>query len=879
VPAALYALSNVSSIDLRSNKIGLSAETPAHKKQLAAWIDGGVLQMDSNVLSALASSIDSERSSVVGTAKAADDGSAGAQIEADPPSESSSGSEESIASTQDSGGMDVIPVTIMSVVIPAILAVGVTLAFILRKRRRMQDRETDGILDLPHPFDKSSSGRFETSGNFTAVESEFSRSRMSSGSHRQDDNEHGSCVGLAVTPTDATQQQGASTSANVGYVNLESPHEAHQNRQSSNRDDGDSSHSLELLGTQSTASVTSVQTRATARTALRSALETLLTTQSTDPLSVNANQYAFNPGTRIEETPVAFFVDCYLSSRKSEGPAPPAKLVLKFFIEEDADLAGRESYALSCLQHDEAARAFAPWLVDDALEYELDLTSNAVKLSCCVLVLEKPNCMTLRAHVATSREPVEHQVACAVSALRALHGRGLVHGALHTDSLVACAPDSHLKFWGLECASRAGHKVPCPDDDLLSVAQAECVAPELATLTLEHNASLRASSSLDVWSLGVIILKMQAPGRHLEEFKGYTTGREVFERLTSDLDGELSSSCFFERSIASFVSSDDVKDLLRLCLQRTPTLRPSADFISKHKAFQSREREVSRVTTVRSAAVPRLLSAIIEEKDVAPQAAEPEREASGKDQLEKLLDDVAPEPLPPSLWLFLPPSELEIDFTQRAGLYSKEQWVAKLKQLQQQQALELRFPLVFMCETCESSAAVPCSNATTTKYGTSVPSSLLPLVMPLVRETMLFLEARTILSNGSSVGEVSGLASPQQWEELRTFYSALEGMELATLNPVNELELAPMEQQLQSRDPAKAQLVLDQLSQLIFSEEKREYVRNLLDALVSEEPFVAPAERSSWAALRRFDVSSVTTSQTRWLCSHHAPRIDSQCVE
>lgn len=222
------------------------------------------------------------------------------------------------------------------------------------------------------------------------------------------------------------------------------------------------------------------------------------------------------------------------------------------------------------------------------------------------------------------------------------------------------------------------------------------------------------------------------------------------------------------------------------------------------------------------------------------------------------------------------PVELEVDLTYRASFYSVDQWVSKLKRLQQQRGEELRFPLVFMCESCEANAAVPCSITTSNKCGATVTTSLLSLVMPLVRETMLFLEARAILSNGLSVGETSGLLGPQQWEELRTFYQALERMELATLNPVNEVELGPMEQQLKARDPEKAQQVLDVLTALIFCEEKREYVRNLLDALVGDENLTASrVERSSWAALRRCDrvlESSTISGRTRWLCSHHAPQ-------
>ncbi|KAJ8574714.1 hypothetical protein ON010_g4498 [Phytophthora cinnamomi] len=894
-PSALYSLpSTISAIDLRGNdKLSLSTETAAHKKQLATWIDDTVLKADDVVVATLDSSNPNEGSSIMdvtSTGGTKTESKSGSSLPT-----SSSGSGKSVTSTRDGDNMNAIPITIVAVMVPAVLAVGITLAFVVRKRRQMQDRDTDAILDFPHPFGKSSRDRSETSGNFTIADSELSRSRMSSGDiDHHDVKDRDSCA-IAVTPTNAFDESGhhqeTSTSANVGYVNLASPQDSYQTfavtntrRQASFREAGDSTHSLELLSTHSTASATPAQTRLASRKALRSALEALVTKPSGDGpamLTVNAHRYFFGSGVKVEETPFAFFIDCRVAANSTEDgnsePAPPVTLVLKIFIEDDADLAGRESYALSCLQHDELTRAFAPRLYDTALEYELVLGNTnddveAVTLNCCILVLETPSCTTLRAHMATSRESLAQQISRVVSALRALHGRGLVHGALHANSLVACSPDARLKFWGLEHASRAGHKVPCPDPDLLETWQAECVAPELAALVLEEKHSSRASPSLDVWSLGMMILKMHASGRQLEEFMGCTTPHDVFDRLTtSDLDSELSNTCCFERSITKLVPNIDMKDLLRQCLQRNPTSRLSVDSISKHKIFQAKEREVSRTTTVKSAVVSRMLSAIIEEKDT-PASSEPEREASGKDQVpEKILDreledvancdDTEPEPLPPSLWLFLPPVELEIDLTQRASFYSVDQWVSKLKRLQQQRGEELQFPLVFMCESCEANAAVPCSIATTAKSGATVTTSLLSLVMPLVRETMLFLEARAILSNGLSVAETSGLSGPREWEELRTFYQALERMELATLNPVNEVELAPMEQQLKTQDPTNAQQVLDVLSALIFSEDKREYVRNLLDALVSDESLSSSrAERSSWATLRRCDTVPVSSS-------------------
>ncbi|OWZ15487.1 Serine/threonine protein kinase [Phytophthora megakarya] len=716
-----------------------------------------------------------------------------------------------------------------------------------------------------------------------------------------------SCVILAGSPTggESTQQPDTATSFSAGYVHLESPLDSHyrfvpanKRRQISRREERDSSRSLELLGTRSTASTTPAQTRRASRKTLRLALETLMKTKpnhkgvNAPGVLINTHQYSFSSDTQIEETPLAFFIDCRVSTSAEESSmtAPPSKLVLKIFIEDDADLAGRESYALSCLQHDDSTRAFAPRVHDVALEYELvsKVSKDGVKLSlnCCILVLEMPSCTTLRTQATTSREPTLQQISRVANAVQALHSRGLIHGALHTESLVACSPDARVKFWGLENTSRAGHTVPSPDADVLKAFQAEFVAPELASVALAESLSIRASPSLDVWSLGVMILKLYASDRPLEEFKGCFTTREAFERVSSSApDEQPSNTCFFEQSIVQFFVLDtDMKDLLRRCFNYDPNSRPSIDTIVNHSLFQNKEREVCRPMTVKGAIVSRMLSAIIEEKDLRA-SDEPERETSGTEQLpEKIEDNSAgpvttdefvPEPLPPSLWLFLPPMELEIDLTQRASFFSVEQWISRLKHLKQQRGGELRFPLVFMCETCESHSSVQCSVPTTSKYGSTVTESLLCLVMPLVRETMLFLEARAILSNGLNVGEVCGLVGPHQWEELQSFYCALERMELATLNPVNEMELAPLQKQLKTRDPAEAQQLLDNLTQLVFSEEKREYVRNLLNALENDEAFATRVERSSWAALRRCDITGQSLSplsQTRWLCIHHAPQ-------
>lgn len=888
-PVFIYDLpkEDMSTIDLRSNLLDLSSETSAHKKQLKKWLDDEVLQVDRDTLDSLNSLTRAAKSSVLGTTKAVE------HVDKRSNPASSRGS-DTVSTMKESGSsLDAIPIAIAAFSITTMLVVGVTLAFVARKRRRMQVRSTEGILDLPHFFDKSLPVRSESSSHVTTVESELSRSRMSSGEGRQEVEDRDTCFIVPMSPTGSELSYKTTVDViNAGYVDLKSPQDADQDIRIDipRHDDGESNQSLELLSTYSTASITAIDHRTAARNALRSALTTLLATKSNEGaplLTVNTFQYSLDPETSLEETELAFLIDCRRVHRSLEKatfvPAPHQQLVLKFFVEEDAEFAGRESYALKRLHTHESACNFAPQLIDDALDYELQVGHfhDAVRLSCCILVLDRLGGTRLEPHMASSRMPPEQRVLRVVNAVRALHSQRLVHGALHTDSLVASPLDDRIHFWGLEHASRVGHTVACFDTNWLKIGQAECTAPEIATQILEDTLDSRASMSLDIWSLGVVILRIYASGRQLEEFQDCTTPYTVLERLCNFHRTErATTTCFFERSIAQLVPTNEAKDLLRQCLQHVAASRPSIDSIAKHKLFQPQEREISRTTTVTNAATLRMLSAVFEERRLSSLRPPLQTIAAIEPELVALTnpirpcDDVTPEPMPPSLWLFLPPIELQVDLTQQASCYSVDEWVVKLKRLQQQRAEEIRFPLVFMCETCESGAAIPCSIATATKYGASVSSSLLSLVMPLVRETMLFLEARAILSNGLSVGEASGLAGPRQWDELRTFYRALERMELATVNPVNELEFAPLEQQLKSQDQVMAQQVLDKLTLLNFSEDKREYVRSLLDALVSEKDVVSSLERSSWAALRRCDVSgkrSSTLGHTRWLCSHHAP--------
>ncbi|TYZ58390.1 hypothetical protein PybrP1_009650 [[Pythium] brassicae (nom. inval.)] len=526
----------------------------------------------------------------------------------------------------------------------------------------------------------------------------------------------------------------------------------------------------------------SVDDRGGARKKLRAMLSVLLEGESP---SVTINGKAYECFGTLDETQYSFIVKCRPTSDAA------TTLWFKVFVEHDAIYAAKELRVLQLLQREERCAAYVPQLVDSQTHKML----RGVK--CSVLITE---------------------MGTSTSFLHVVRG--------HVDR----ASQHATRFKG--------------DLPSYSLASLEFVPPEMARNALcggffdgaEGSISaepLGASYAFDIWSLGVLILKMYASGKHLDEFSGCDTPADVLRRLAQP-------DFHFERSIGLYVLHDDVKDLVRQCLQREPSYRPRVDAVLRHPAFQGYEHE----RTLQCA---------------------PPRAATGAAQAGDGGGAKVAESSPPSLWLFLPPEEIGLD-----RCLSVDDWVAHMQQLLQKRKpgdAELAFPLLFLCETT-SGLQRPCQSVGVYKSRVSAPQSLLSLIVPLVQETTVLLEARALLS-GLDIGAVSGLGK-RHWAELTNFYRALEKMLLAPASSFTQTLLAPLQELLAGGERVNAQQVLDEVVCLAFSLEKREHIQSLLDIVAATGSDCSKLHGQSgrdWAALRKCEVEDAT----RWLCRDHVP--------
>lgn len=582
----------------------------------------------------------------------------------------------------------------------------------------------------------------------------------------------------------------------------------------------------------------------------------------------------------VEETPLAYIVPCVHANDQQHS----TKLKLKLFIQQDVKHAANEYRAIKALREeppsdsqstaesmenqDESALV-APQLVAVDMDMALPCVSaegvNA-SVHCSGLVLEATSATTLLHLVRgqmdkSSQLAVAQQLYSVLCALSSLHSQQFVHGSLHLEALVVDPDSGRLTFRDLEHARPFGAPMRS-----YARSAVEFVPPEMAIHLLCETAMmdpatqeelhrstaasrrtsvavvLSADPSFDVWSLGVLLLRMYASCKHLSEFRGCDEAVDVLLRV-ADPDFSL------ERSIELYVLHADVRDLIRQCLQRDPLRRPSLESVFEHPVFLNAVAVVSESSATR----PR---------------------ASLQQQNDQQLDRYLVEPAPPSLWMFLPPVEIGLD-----GCRSVDEWVAILSKLQQPDAQELHFPLLWVCESSWS-LSTPCEASGLHNANLSVPASLLSIVVPLVQETTLFLEAKAILSHDAThssralhIGEVSGLG-PKHWIELMKFYRALEMMLLAPVTSFSLLMLKPLEELLASGDPAAAQQVLDEVKCLSFSQEKRAHIRSLLELLVSPSTLLLGAQETEWCGLYRYELereTSLSMTSTRWLCRQHAP--------
>lgn len=575
----------------------------------------------------------------------------------------------------------------------------------------------------------------------------------------------------------------------------------------------------------------SVEDRGTARKKLRAKLEALLEGENR---SVAVNDMEYKCFGALDETQYSFIVKCRPANDAS------TRLWLKIFVEHDAIYASKELRVLQLLQRDNTCMAFVPQLVDSQMHKKL----RGIK--CSVLITEMGT-STSFLHVARgtvdkgSQFSVVYPLSRVAHALQYLHTHRFIHGGLNMETIVVYGDDA-LKFRDLEHATPFKGEVSS-----YSLASLEFVPPEMARSVLcsglfdgmEGSISaepLAASYAFDIWSLGVLILKMYASGKHLDEFSGCDKPTDMLVRLAQP-------GFHFERSIGLYVPHHDVKDLVRQCLQSEPSFRPRIDAVLRHPVFQAYGHELTlRRTHSTPACGLTVRSAKVEESS------------------------------PPSLWLFLPPEEIGLD-----RCLSVDDWVVRMEQLLQMRKPgdpELLFPLLFLCETT-SGLQRACHSVGVYKSHVSAPLSLLSLIVPLVQETTVLLEARAALS-GLPIADVSGLGK-RHWAELTSFYRALEKMLLAPVSSFTQMALSPLQELLADGGRANAQQVLDEVACIAFSVEKREHTKSLLEIVVAtgSSDRVDGMSGADWAALRKCEVESDTPSAAidtaRWLCRDHVP--------
>lgn len=364
-------------------------------------------------------------------------------------------------------------------------------------------------------------------------------------------------------------------------------------------------------------SIRSLEKESQVRHRNKQRLAALLRELSAQEATIDISGTSFVCHGDVTETDVgALMVSCrrYEPATESSSLSVSPSLAIKIYVEQDVRVAIREYRALLVMQN-HSCTPFVSQMVATDMEKTLE---NGLK--CAVLVVETGSSTTTLRHIVrnqinrTRQLEVVQQLYAVIKALECLHERQFIHGGLHLEALAMDPSDPHarLKFRDLEHATRFGDTIQTTT--LTGGVLMEYTPPEMAMFHLhlqpEPTTAVqqpRASSSFDVWCLGILILKIYANSKQLDEFD------DCSEAFPNDLYRKLSHETFhFDKSLALYVHHDDVRDLARACLRREPRTRPTLSKILSHRVFRLNRLQIVIQHTSQTWVLQRsLLSAVL----------------------------------------------------------------------------------------------------------------------------------------------------------------------------------------------------------------------------------------------------------------------------
>ncbi len=147
-----------------------------------------------------------------------------------------------------------------------------------------------------------------------------------------------------------------------------------------------------------------------------------------------------------------------------------------------------------------------------------------------------------------------------------LHLHGIIHRDLKSDNVLVTS-DGKIKLSDFGCSVRSSSFVR---DITKSIKGSPCfIAPEIL-LRQNH------SYSADIWSVGCMIIEM-------------LTGEAPWSNITRDEKQLLRIIAYSKIKPDVPSCSEDLKDVINLCIQRNPLQRPAASQLLEHRFFKEKQ--------------------------------------------------------------------------------------------------------------------------------------------------------------------------------------------------------------------------------------------------------------------------------------------------